>query len=211
MSDLVKIQLHGELGEHVGETWQLAVKSVSEAVRAIDVLTKKKLSKFLTRKEKAQARYEVLINNAPFTSKNSDYKSIEEINQSELVIPLSTIKTIDIVPIIEGARGSEGTLGTILGVVLLIVAIATQQYWLVIPALGMIAIGVTSLLSKPPKFEDFRESDTKRRSSYLFSGPETTVGEGGPVPVGYGRLIIGSQIVAQSYKITDTDASTDIS
>ena len=35
--------------------------------------------------------------------------------------------------------------------------------------------------------------------SYTFNGPVNTVGEGGPVPIGYGRLIIGSQQIFSSY------------
>ena len=35
-------------------------------------------------------------------------------------------------------------------------------------------------------------------TSYLFNGPVNTVGEGGPVPVGYGTLMVGS-IAANVY------------
>ena len=37
----------------------------------------------------------------------------------------------------------------------------------------------------------------------LFAGPQNIVGEGGPVPVGYGRLVVGSQVISASYVIRD--------
>ncbi len=62
-------------------------------------------------------------------------------------------------------------------------------------------------MSSPPKFEDFREIDgSTGRTSYLFNGPENTTQEGGPVPVGYGQLIIGSQVISASYVIDYIDA-----
>ena len=38
---------------------------------------------------------------------------------------------------------------------------------------------------------------------YLFSGPANIIGGGGPVPVGYGRAIIGSQVVSSAYVVRD--------
>ena len=57
-------------------------------------------------------------------------------------------------------------------------------------------------LMKPPKFDDFREiEETRKGQSYLFSGPQNTVNEGGPIPLGYGRALVGSQVVAQTYEV----------
>jgi predicted phage tail protein len=35
--------------------------------------------------------------------------------------------------------------------------------------------------------------------SYLFDGPTNTAGEGGPIPIGYGRLLIGSKTISATY------------
>ena len=64
---------------------------------------------------------------------------------------------------------------------------------------GLLAGGISMLLAKPPKFDDFREIEsTKKSTSYLFGGPTNTANEGGPIPVGYGRLIAGSQVIQTS-------------
>ena len=54
-----------------------------------------------------------------------------------------------------------------------------------------------------PEFGDFREIEGGGRRSYLFSGPENTVREGGPVFIGYGRLMVGSQVVQSSIETFD--------
>jgi predicted phage tail protein len=64
--------------------------------------------------------------------------------------------------------------------------------------LGLFAVvtGLSNLLAEPPEFEDFREIDAvNKRESYLFNGPINTYNPGGPVPMGYGRLLVGSATV----------------
>ena len=38
---MIKVNLHGKLGEDLGESWELDVSSVAEALRAIDANTRK--------------------------------------------------------------------------------------------------------------------------------------------------------------------------
>jgi len=40
----------------------------------------------------------------------------------------------------------------------------------------------------------------------MFSGPQNTVREGGPVFVGYGRLLVGSHVIQTSLDTLDTAA-----
>jgi predicted phage tail protein len=50
-----------------------------------------------------------------------------------------------------------------------------------------------------PKFEDFRKIENSNTNpGYLFDGPANVLGEGGPVPVGYGRMKVGSQTIELS-------------
>ena len=44
---LTSIKLHGVLGKAVGANWNIAVSSAAEAFRAIEILSKRKLFKFL--------------------------------------------------------------------------------------------------------------------------------------------------------------------
>jgi predicted phage tail protein len=207
MKEKTKITLHGELGEQIRKEWNLHVNSVSEAINAIEILSKHKLYKYLIEKDKENIKYQVLINEKPFrTTTKINKNDPDTIKNSELCARFqdNTLKTIDIIPVIEGADsgGSGGGLIlTILGVILVIVGIIGSEFGLgfLIPiGIGLIAGGVMMLLSRPPKFEDFREIQ-KGRQSYLFNGPYNTTEEGGPVPVGYGELIVGSQVISTSY------------
>jgi predicted phage tail protein len=208
---MTEIKLHGILGEAIGEKWRLAVKSVSEAIHAIEILSKRKLYKFLMDCDKRNIAFKVLINNKPFIpDKPLTVKETDSIKNSELCIRNTNIKSIDIVPIIEGA--DSNVLSIVLGAILIVVGVILIETPfgapLILAGIGLVAAGVVNLLTSPPKFEDFREiKGGAGQASYLFSGPQNTVREGGPVPVGYGRLLVGSQVISASYEISHTNAS----
>lgn len=217
MNDLIQIKLHGVLGKKFGECWELAVSSVSAAINAINELTDGKFYQYLGLKEQKGAKYNILINGEDFVSSEGHLDSeqdVKKIVNTNLVIPLSNLKTIDIIPVIQGA--DSGLLTTILGGLLVVIGVVL----LIIPGFnmlgfaaimigaGLLAAGITALLSKPPVFEDFRDIGGGKKASYLFNGPENTTREGGPVPVGYGRLLVGSQVIAASYVIKDAGGTT---
>ena len=59
-------------------------------------------------------------------------------------------------------------------------------------------------MAEPPEFEDFREiQKTNKKESYLFNGPLNTYNPGGPVPIGYGRVMVGSLTIAYSHEHGD--------
>ena len=63
--------------------------------------------------------------------------------------------------------------------------LTAMQMLVMVAGFGLLAGGVSMLLAKPPKFDDFREIEgTKKSTSYLFGGPTNTANEGGPVAVG---------------------------
>lgn len=204
MENLVRIRLHGDLGKTIGSTWDLAVKSVREAVSAIEVLSKRSLYSYLIQKDKSGVRYKVLINeNIVHYEKGGD--DIESVCDSELLLEKPSLQTIDIIPVIEGAGDVLDVFTTILGVALIIAGIftgGTLSAVLLTAGIGLTAAGVSSMLTKPPSFEPFQELESGRRPSYLFSGPQNTINEGGPVPVAYGEIIAGSQTIAANYKIS---------
>lgn len=211
---LVKVTLHGELGQTCYKEWNIRVNSVGEAIRCIEMNTKK-LYKFLLSKEQEGARYRVLINGEDFICDKKGSLELKEedikyLKNSQLMMNNINLKSIDIVPVLEGA--DSGIFTTIAGALL----IATSIVLFIIPGfnitgaallvagLGLLSAGVVALLSKPPDFEDFRTAPNAR-ISYLFNGPQNTTREGGPVPVGYGRLLVGSQVISAAYIVNDYD------
>lgn len=115
---MVKVKLHGYLGQEIGEEWNLNVSSVAEAFRAIEANTKKLTKLFINQSEK-NAKYEILINHRPLWVPKAeelptDYnkvnkKHFEMLSQSEMFMDFGNeLKTIDIIPIVEGAGGGGG-------------------------------------------------------------------------------------------------------
>lgn len=215
MNKLVEINLHGILaGQMSKKTWKMAVKSVSEACHAINTMTRSKFYHQLLENDKQNIKYEVLINKNPcLFAEKPDINNPESILNSELAINYPNLETIDIVPVIEGAED----IGMIIAGIILVIAgfvispgsqvlgMILLKGALVMGGLGLIAAGIINLLSTPPKLEDFKGAS--KRGSYLFDGPENTVGEGGPVPLIYGQLLVGSATIGTTYNITSTDAS----
>ena len=221
MRSLTQINLHDSLGESVGrKTWKLKVNSVAEAIRAIDTMSNGKLFKHLSDKDSDRNEYEVLVNSKKINPPK-DMENIGGIVESELMLKYDEIESIDIIPTVSGSGKN------ILGIVLLVVAIALIVTGVFAPAggfilgsltitggslivagIGLALAGAMILLSKPPKFEPFGDIDSGQKSSYLFNGPVNTVSEGGPVPLGYGELIIGSNTIAQNLQVRDFSINT---
>jgi len=207
---MVRVNLHGKLGEDLGKSWELDVSSVAEAMRAIEANTRNLRKWFLDHaNEQGYSSYAISVNNKFLTFKE-DMK-VEEFKNSEVFMEYGDkLETIDIFPEIMGSRSF---FMIFIAVILIVVAIFVPPLapLLILAGVGLLAAGVTSLLSKPPPLIPFsaQQADPINTSagevggpsSYLFNGPVNTVGEGGPVPVGYGTLLIGSNNVYASYDI----------
>ncbi len=217
MNNLVTVNLFGDLGDFVGaKTWELDVKSVREGISAINTLCKNKFNEYFIKHNKLQAKYRILINGRDFDAPVSELNetNYEMINSSEIVMKKDDLKTIDIVPLIESSGGKGfGIFTAILGALLIIVAViliivsggtlSPLSVGLIIAGVGLLGAGVVSLLSKPPSFNFNQDLDTSVSHSYLFNGPTNTIGEGNPVPVGYGTMLVGSNVISAGYKVTE--------
>lgn len=115
----------------------------------------------------------------------------ENISQSDLEKPTGR-DVIRIVPVITGSKRA-GILQTIVGAVLLVASI-----WFpgLAPAgIAMVAGGVIQMLS--PQAKGLGTQDTpNNRPSYSFNGAVNTSVQGNPVPLLYGRMIVGSAVIS---------------
>jgi len=219
MSNLVNVKIHGVLADQLGRSeWRLAVNSVGEAVRAIEC-NSQKLYKQLMENDKKNIKYRVLINEKDFLmGEGKDPEMLEDLFQSELVLEKNDLKTIDIVPVIEGSDDIMSIITIVIGIALIATGMgaglgmgiavksAGMKAALVMGGIGLVAAGVTNLLTPMPKFGDFREIEGGGSRSYIFNGPQNTIREGGPVFIGYGRLLIGSHVIQSALDTIDTDA-----
>jgi predicted phage tail protein len=216
---MTTITLHDNFAG-VGETWKLAIKSVSEALHSINILSGRRLYKFLAESDKRNECFKVIVNGETFSEADKlDPNNLETIKNSELAISRNNIKTIEIVRVISGGDSDIGQI--ILGALLIIVGIVliVTFGWtgvggiigvgLILAGIGLAVGGIINLLTSPPSFDDFREIDGgKSRVSYLFNGPTQSTREGGPVPCVYGRIIAGSQVISASYETSEVNADS---
>lgn len=181
-SILKTVLLYGELGDKFGKEFHLAVSSPSEAIRLLSANFKEFTSFFVG--EKLEKKYHV-------------YVGEQTIDEKEVRYPFSKKEVLKIVPVIAGAQ--TGGLKVLVGAVLITAGALTGIQPLVQVGAALIIGGVTQLLFAPPSTEN-REGEST--PSYMFDGPINTIRQGNPVPVGYGRLRVGSQVIGASLSST---------
>jgi predicted phage tail protein len=201
---MTKIVLHGMLGRVVGtRVWRLAVQTPAEAIRAIEANTGR-LVRHLMNHEGGKAAYRVILD-------GSDHERIEDITT-----PMRTPQTIHFVPVLSGA-GSNGIWQIVIGVILVAAAFylgpTTGSLFSTSLGTGIIksaavatfvgTFGVSLILGgiaqalAPSPHGNFGDTERpENQPSYLFNGAVNTTRQGNPVPVGYGRLRVGSQLVS---------------
>lgn len=173
---MTRIKLYGNLGEEIGKIWNLQINSVAEGIRAIESQSHK-LVRHLLDKDKEGVGYQVLVNGV-------------EIGEQELQLNRE-METIEIIPILGGG---DGVIQTIAGVVLTVVGfIAPGAQFLIPLGIALVAGGIYQLIVGEVKPQDFSAQ------SYIFQGPTNTANQGNIIPIAYGEVIVGGQII--SYEV----------
>lgn len=200
-----KVILSGELSARFGREHELAVNSPAEAIRAL-CANFPEFRDFVSTSEDRNVAYRVITDREVMPG-------IEDINN-----PFS--QTLHIVPVISGAGGGFKKFAKIVvGAAL----IAASFYLPVAPLLSgftfslssiafgigqsLVLGGISSILSPQPKTAagaaeprygttDSSSTSADNQPSYTFNGPVNTTAQGHPVPVGYGRMIVGSAVIS---------------
>lgn len=191
---LREVRLYGRLGARFGRLHRLAVSSTAEAIRALCVLVPG-FERALADSEVHGVRY------ACFIGKRN-------IGEGEMRHPVGS-EPIRIAPIMAGAK-QGGLFQTILGAVLIVAAVYFA------PAMGFAALGTQGAIAAPmmlsmgvamamggvvqmlsPQQKGLSAADgPENGASYNFNGPVNTSAQGNPVPLLYGRMIVGSSVIS---------------
>lgn len=186
-----KVKLLGELGRKFGKSFNLDVRTPAEAIRAISA-NFPEFRNYLTESEKRGIGYKVIV--------GKDAQTIEGLH-----LP-SGKQNIKIVPIVTGS--GKGMTQFIIGAALLVAAIyypplatagvayGTTTYATMVGTIGvsMMIGGVIQMLTPIPKMEAGQTAENK--PSFVFNGAVNTTAQGYPVPVGYGRMVVGSAVIS---------------
>lgn len=183
--ELTTVKLNGAIGKRFGRVWKVCAESVTEALQIIEA-NKPGVNAWMRSNASKFDRYHIKITRA-------DGNQVELSDDSYRMVQ-GEMKEIVITPVLSGA----GAVGRILvGAVLMVSA-----FWLgplAFSAGASLALGgIVELLSPTPKLGSGNQRSDN--TSYYFDGPVNTSQQGVPVPLIYGRILAGSQVI--SAKIT---------
>ena len=188
---LKTIKLYGVLGKKFGKEFHLAVESTREAVKALSVQVPGFEQFMLTAHEQGLA-FAVFQDDENISEEQIDFET--------------GAKVIKIVPKVIGA-GGNGILQTILGAVMIVVGVITQQYWAVGMGVGMMVGGIAQMMM--PKMDEGDQNQDGNRANKGFGGAVTTIAQGNPVPILSGQREVGGFIVNAGQFAVDTFSSAD--
>ena len=83
---------------------------------------------------------------------------------------------------------------------MLVAGLYTGQYWLAGLGFGFMAAGAAQMLTKLPKTE---LTGDKSNKSTFFSNLSNSAPQGSPVPLGYGRMMVGSITLSKGLETFD--------
>jgi predicted phage tail protein len=189
-----KITLLGELGKKFGRTHYFDVKTTSEAIRAL-CANFKGFRKHLIDSDKNNVGYKILFKKGPL------------MDEKECFDPIGAKDEIKILPVIAGADSGTGKIigGVLLiaiGAVLTFTPLAAASPYIIAAGVSLTLGGIVQLLTPLPKAPKPPERQ-EDKAGYIFNGAVNTTVQGFPVPVGYGRLIVGSAIISAGITVED--------
>lgn len=179
---LTTVKLHGFLGKKYGKTFKFAVNNPAEAIR----LFKANFKTFEKDLINHQPGFRILVGK-------------ETLDEAEKLLYPSGRQCIRIVPVI---RGAGSALRIIAGIVLVVVGTIFAQPWMVNMGASLIIGGVIGLLTPTTSTKSSDSESAKNTPSYIFNGAVNTTQQGNPIPVLYGQMLVGSQVISAGLSVS---------
>jgi predicted phage tail protein len=175
---LTKITLHGVLAEGIEPVWHLDVATPSEAVSAIEANHRGFVQRLIELGEQG-ITFRILVGE-------------REITKDELKDPLGACGSMDVVPIPAGS-GIE-TFASIMA--FQIVEGLTVGAMIVSTLISFALTGLAKLLTPTPDVKAGEDTTAaENKPSAYFDGPINTSGQGLPVPIAYGEVLVGGHVI----------------
>ena len=188
---MVTVRFYGDL-KQFGAVFKLDIGSVSEAVRALVTQIPG------LREHIEKGSYKVRVDGRYIG--NDDVQTVVN-------------STLHFTPVVQGAGKNLAAIGQIVvGIVMVVASFYTGGAMAVAylaSGAGMILGGVAQLLTKMPSMDSMSDSDDLKSSS--FSNLDNMTAQGAPVPLIYGKMMVGSKVLSQGvrsvYSGSDGDGS----
>ena len=193
------IMLYGPIGARFGRVHRYSVSSPAEAIKALSATLEGFKQAFID-----GGHYRILVGGK------------ESVNIDESAYPTSGRETIRVIPVVAGAEGlgkvvlggalimASGGLAAGLGGAFGFSTATTAILASSISSIGVsLAIGGVSQMLFSPQLNDSSAERPENKPSFIFNGAVNTTRQGNPVPVCYGRIIVGSQIISAGLTVAE--------
>jgi predicted phage tail protein len=194
------VHLHGVLAEKFGDSFVFDIDTPAEAGRALACLVPG-FASYIADKWLRVVR--------------GDLEDGVDFDRSTLGFRLGSCNQLHIVPMPAGGD-DNGIVKTIIGVAFIALSFvfpgfgaagavtlfgAEASVTLLVAGAGLALTGIASMLAPSPNNDPNTKDKADERASFIFNGPVNRIEEGGVVPLGYGRLRIGSVLGSGSLQI----------
>lgn len=186
---MTTIKLSGSLAKMFGREHKRLIATTQEAIRAL-CATLPGFESYLNTSKSRGLTFSI-------------FRGKQNIGEDDLALPTGG-REIRIVPVIMGSK-KAGLLQTILGAALITVGALTYASGgaaLVAGGIGMVAGGVVQMLS-PQAVGLASKQGADNKASYAFGGVTNTATQGYPVPLLYGKRLIGGAIISAGIYVED--------
>lgn len=183
------IRLYGKLGAKFGRVHRFVIRSPKDAMRALCALVPGFERELMTSKDRGIS-YALFVGKRNVTENQIDYPSGRD--------------DVRIAPVLSGSKAA-GLFQTIAGVALAVVGAVSMYFGnpygseMVLMGVGLALGGISQMISG-------HQTTPSNLTSYNFNGAQNTTYQGGPVPLLYGRMRVGSTVISEGLLAQDGTA-----
>jgi len=177
---VVNVSLEGNMGFILGKKWNLHVRTVGEAVRALAANAGSRFQRAFG----AHKGYIAVVDGVPMENAAWAFKKVK--------------KSLLFIPVLAGGVVSSiyEALWIALEVYMSSQVAQVIAAVVVIIALALVAYGMYSLIMALQDQQKLGEDEASQ--SFIFGGPQNVASQGSVVPVAYGRIRAGSRVISVS-------------
>lgn len=185
------VYLHGGIGKRFGKKWQVDARNSQEVVKALDANNEGFVAYVV--KQALEGNEHFLLAKHPDKLKSKQDLIDNIIAENEIN------REIHVVPSVYG-----GFVAAFIGKFIVskaVIGAMTAAFW---GGVAQLAIGA---LQKTPDDKVNTRGDNVSTKSFLLGASRETASQGGSIPLGYGRVLVGPNLIGQSMTTTKINSS----
>lgn len=190
---MTNVIIHGELGKVFGANHTFKLEKLMDVVKALNANNSGFKEHILSLFYKG-VHYNMVNLNKP----NQKWDSIEEYSKEEAPDEIHLVPEIAGAGLVAAAVGAIGVIAGAIGGIVAAVSLSSIGGFLLNLAVGLLIQGIMTLLFpvELPKTSAQTVETKIDTSSYIFTNLQNNAIQGFPIPLVYGEMRIGSNIIA---------------